>query len=229
MKLFFAAPLSGLPSDPTALGAHASRLHFAMKLIAVAPTVTHHPFLLNDCPDHQCGPEHKQHQVDQPKRDRLAADDAVPAIIVVSSFSLLRSHRASSRERQPCSRSHFCMKEFFAAPRSGLPSEPTAFGAHACARFWEDCSRAGIASTLSTKARWSPRGRRGHRPRWQLVDQLGKLVLNNLAQFVADCLDDGDLIEMLAYLPQVVRRQHVPFDVVASISSRFPWGFHCPQ
>jgi hypothetical protein len=27
MKLFFAAPLSGLPSDPTALGAHASRLH----------------------------------------------------------------------------------------------------------------------------------------------------------------------------------------------------------
>jgi hypothetical protein len=26
MKLFFAAPLSALPSDPSALGAHASRL-----------------------------------------------------------------------------------------------------------------------------------------------------------------------------------------------------------
>jgi hypothetical protein len=28
MKLFFAAPLSAFPSDPTAFGAHASRLHF---------------------------------------------------------------------------------------------------------------------------------------------------------------------------------------------------------
>jgi hypothetical protein len=37
MKLFFAAPLSGLPSDPTALGAHASRLHFATKLLFAAP------------------------------------------------------------------------------------------------------------------------------------------------------------------------------------------------
>jgi hypothetical protein len=37
MKLFFAAPLSGLPSEPTALGAHASRLHFAMKLVLAAP------------------------------------------------------------------------------------------------------------------------------------------------------------------------------------------------
>src|SRR5215471_10867373 len=37
MKLFFAAPLSGLPSDPIALGAHASRLHFAMKLFFAAP------------------------------------------------------------------------------------------------------------------------------------------------------------------------------------------------
>jgi len=37
MKLFFAAPLSALPSDPTALGAHASRLHFAMKLFFAAP------------------------------------------------------------------------------------------------------------------------------------------------------------------------------------------------
>jgi hypothetical protein len=37
MKLFFAAPLSGLPSDPTALGAQASRLHFARKLFFAAP------------------------------------------------------------------------------------------------------------------------------------------------------------------------------------------------
>jgi hypothetical protein len=37
MKLFFAAPLSALPSDPIALGAHASRLHFAMKLFFAAP------------------------------------------------------------------------------------------------------------------------------------------------------------------------------------------------
>jgi hypothetical protein len=37
MKLFFAAPLSGLPSDPIAFGAHASRLHFAMKLFFAAP------------------------------------------------------------------------------------------------------------------------------------------------------------------------------------------------
>src|SRR6516165_12715361 len=38
MKLLFAAPLSGLPSDPTALGAQASRLHFVMKLLLAAPT-----------------------------------------------------------------------------------------------------------------------------------------------------------------------------------------------
>jgi len=38
MKLLFAAPLSGLPSDPTALGAHASRLHFTRKLFFAAPT-----------------------------------------------------------------------------------------------------------------------------------------------------------------------------------------------
>src|SRR5499433_2486652 len=37
MKLFFAAPLSGLPSDPTALGAQASRLHFARKAVRAAP------------------------------------------------------------------------------------------------------------------------------------------------------------------------------------------------
>jgi hypothetical protein len=37
MKLFFAAPLSGLPSDPTAFGAQASRLHFVMKLVFAAP------------------------------------------------------------------------------------------------------------------------------------------------------------------------------------------------
>src|SRR4029077_415182 len=37
MKLFFAAPLSGLPSEPIALGPHASRLHFAMKLVLAAP------------------------------------------------------------------------------------------------------------------------------------------------------------------------------------------------
>src|SRR5262249_5444549 len=37
MKLFFAAPLSGLPFDPTALGAHASRLHLARKAVRAAP------------------------------------------------------------------------------------------------------------------------------------------------------------------------------------------------
>jgi hypothetical protein len=36
MKPFFAAPLSGLPSDPIAFGAHASRLHFDMKLVFAA-------------------------------------------------------------------------------------------------------------------------------------------------------------------------------------------------
>src|SRR5262249_24036132 len=35
--LFFAAPLSGLPSEPIALGAHAYRLHFVMKLVFAAP------------------------------------------------------------------------------------------------------------------------------------------------------------------------------------------------
>jgi hypothetical protein len=38
MKEFLAAPFSGLPSEPTAFGAQASRLHFAMKL-ALAPAV----------------------------------------------------------------------------------------------------------------------------------------------------------------------------------------------
>jgi len=37
MKLFLAAPLSGLPSDPIALGSQASRLHFVMKLALAAP------------------------------------------------------------------------------------------------------------------------------------------------------------------------------------------------
>jgi hypothetical protein len=37
MKLVFAAPLSGLPSDPMALGAHASRLHLVMKAVRAAP------------------------------------------------------------------------------------------------------------------------------------------------------------------------------------------------
>jgi|AmaraimetFIIA100_FD_contig_121_244497_length_4189_multi_7_in_0_out_0_5 hypothetical protein len=37
MKLFFAAPASGLPSDPIALGSHASPLHLAMKLFFAAP------------------------------------------------------------------------------------------------------------------------------------------------------------------------------------------------
>src|SRR5213078_2319802 len=37
MKLFLAAPLSGLPSDPTAFGSQASRLHFATKLVFAAP------------------------------------------------------------------------------------------------------------------------------------------------------------------------------------------------
>src|SRR5262249_10310103 len=37
IKLFFAAPLSGLPSDPIAFGPQASRLHFAIKLVFAAP------------------------------------------------------------------------------------------------------------------------------------------------------------------------------------------------
>src|SRR5262245_39342748 len=37
MKLFFAAPLSGSPSEPIALGSHASRLHFVRKLVLAAP------------------------------------------------------------------------------------------------------------------------------------------------------------------------------------------------
>src|SRR5258707_14235626 len=37
MKLFFAAPLSGLPSNPIALGAQVSRLHFARKAVRAAP------------------------------------------------------------------------------------------------------------------------------------------------------------------------------------------------
>src|ERR1700737_1893913 len=44
MKLLFAAPLSGLPSDPIALGAQASRLHFVIKLFFAAPT-SGFPFL----------------------------------------------------------------------------------------------------------------------------------------------------------------------------------------
>src|SRR5262249_37735449 len=37
MKLFFAAPESFLPSELTAFGAHASRLHFLRKLLSAAP------------------------------------------------------------------------------------------------------------------------------------------------------------------------------------------------
>src|SRR5262245_46701425 len=37
MKLFFAAPESGLPSLPTALVSHASALHFLTKLVFAAP------------------------------------------------------------------------------------------------------------------------------------------------------------------------------------------------
>src|SRR5262249_19122071 len=37
MKLLFAAPLSGFPSEPTALGVQASRLHLAKKLVFAAP------------------------------------------------------------------------------------------------------------------------------------------------------------------------------------------------
>ena len=37
MKLFFAAPLSGLPSDPIGLGSQALRLHLAMKEVRAAP------------------------------------------------------------------------------------------------------------------------------------------------------------------------------------------------
>jgi hypothetical protein len=38
MKLLLAAPFSGLPPDPIALGMHTSRLHFIMKLFFAAPT-----------------------------------------------------------------------------------------------------------------------------------------------------------------------------------------------
>src|SRR5258705_5533265 len=37
MKLILAAPLSALPSDPTAFGKQASRLHLAMALFLAAP------------------------------------------------------------------------------------------------------------------------------------------------------------------------------------------------
>src|ERR1700741_1611513 len=37
MKLFFAARLSGLPSDPVALGAQGARRHFAKKAVRAAP------------------------------------------------------------------------------------------------------------------------------------------------------------------------------------------------
>ncbi len=37
MKLFLAAPASGLPSEPTALGAQASSLHFFMNEVLAAP------------------------------------------------------------------------------------------------------------------------------------------------------------------------------------------------
>jgi len=38
MKLVFAAPLSGLPFDPIALGSHISRLHLARKAVRAAPS-----------------------------------------------------------------------------------------------------------------------------------------------------------------------------------------------
>jgi hypothetical protein len=37
MKLFFAAPFKGLPSDPSALGVQVSLLHFVTKLVFAAP------------------------------------------------------------------------------------------------------------------------------------------------------------------------------------------------
>src|SRR6266481_7569687 len=37
MKLVFAAPLSGLPSDPMAFGSHASRLHLARSAVRAVP------------------------------------------------------------------------------------------------------------------------------------------------------------------------------------------------
>ena len=50
-------------------------------------------FLLNDRPHYQCGAKHEQYQVGQPKRHRLALNDAVPAIIAVP-FLFLGSHRS---------------------------------------------------------------------------------------------------------------------------------------
>jgi hypothetical protein len=44
MKLFFAAPLSGLPSDPIAFGAQVSRLHFARKAVRAAPATSRPSF-----------------------------------------------------------------------------------------------------------------------------------------------------------------------------------------
>src|SRR5947209_17602033 len=46
MKLFFAAPLSGLPSDPIALGAPVSRVHFAIKAVRAAPARSRPSFLI---------------------------------------------------------------------------------------------------------------------------------------------------------------------------------------
>src|SRR6516165_11390311 len=54
MKLFFAAPLSGLPFDPTALGAHASRLHLARKAVRAAPASSR-PFFPTALPSHVPG------------------------------------------------------------------------------------------------------------------------------------------------------------------------------
>src|ERR1700738_739213 len=48
MKLFLAAPESFLPSALTALGKHASRLHFLRKLLSAAPA-SGLPFFLVDC------------------------------------------------------------------------------------------------------------------------------------------------------------------------------------
>ena len=45
MKLFFAAPASGLPSLPTALVSQASCLHFLTKLVLAAPTAPCRPCL----------------------------------------------------------------------------------------------------------------------------------------------------------------------------------------
>ena len=55
----------------------------------------------------------------------------LPILLSVAAEIVARALRSITRAAQACSRRHFAMKLFFAAPLSGLPSEPIALGAHA--------------------------------------------------------------------------------------------------